>query len=385
MDLVRDPEIDGADTRTETTHACGEQSSLDDVVVTENGTLRHIPQRRGSAARKSSAYPQTSHTHRPSSRKTVSGLQGRRQLRAADEKNARAVEKNEATKQFEEAVLEELQKRYTRLPNNTIPGPGQPGAVFSAQVRLESEGDCFFADCIVRTARRGLYIVVEIDEQQHRSRAVCDESTRMLQMWEAWKQRGMQGGLLFVRFNPDAAYYLGGKLAKPPPYQEHVARPQRFDGSTMVQSQSIDDHCTHERVAELISFLGQLDDSSGLNAPEPCLWVGYAFYDTNCDGVPVVTQHTEFHLREHVLKICIPNTDRTRLVFTPRMKRLLVKDPTPTQLRIRGADNGCTMSERARRTRRRDDEEEENQSRTVATQPQKPRTQPARAQLMFTS
>jgi hypothetical protein len=59
-----------------------------------------------------------------------------------------------------------------------------------------------FPDILIQARRRAA--VVEVDEFQHRTYSVADEVARMQQIAAVLHAQGVEGPVLFLRFNPDA-------------------------------------------------------------------------------------------------------------------------------------------------------------------------------------
>ena len=117
--------------------------------------------------------------------------------------------------------------------------------------------------------------IVEIDEDQHKTRMLSCENRRMNDATGAIRSQGNERPIVWVRYNPDA-FRINGVLQKLP---------------------------RKERIAILVNVIRSYVPSSDME-------ILYLFYDTSGEGIPLICVDPDY---DHALKPCvrIRNSDGT--------------------------------------------------------------------------
>tara|TARA_B110000444_G_scaffold246783_1_gene268677 strand:- start:27 stop:827 length:801 start_codon:yes stop_codon:yes gene_type:complete len=122
-----------------------------------------------------------------------------------------------------------------------------------------------YVDFVVTTPD-GRVVFLEIDEEQHSHQPQLCETTRMWNICEsiALADLGDDINVFWLRVNPNVGFHVGGKTLR-------TTREQRF--------------------SEVLKFLDGLK-SSPSDSP---MQIGYAFYDCETNGSPLVLKDPDFH------------------------------------------------------------------------------------------
>lgn len=153
-----------------------------------------------------------------------------------------------------------------------VPPPGQ----FTREVYVDhrcalardfmtDEKKYAYVDFVV-TSPDGRVVFLEVDEEQHNTNPQLCETTRMWNVCESIALADLGGAInvFWLRVNPNTSFNVGLDRRNP-------TRPQRF--------------------AEVLRFLDNLKSSPS----DELMEVGYAFYDCEPNGVPLVLQDTGYH------------------------------------------------------------------------------------------
>jgi len=134
-----------------------------------------------------------------------------------------------------------------------------------------------YVDFVVRSPD-GRLVFLEVDEEQHPEPAYAQlcETTRMWNICEAIALADVGGDInvFWLRVNPNSGFHVGGKTLRTP-------REQRF--------------------SEVIKFIDDLKSSPN----DEYMEVGYAFYDCEPNGRPLVLNDPDYHPDVKVGVVCI--------------------------------------------------------------------------------
>jgi hypothetical protein len=122
-----------------------------------------------------------------------------------------------------------------------------------------------YVDFVVTTPD-GRLVFLEVDEEQHGYNSQLCETTRMWNICQSIILADLGGDLnvFWLRVNPNSGFHVGGRTLRTP-------REQRF--------------------AEVLKFLDALKSSPS----DPPIQIGYAFYDCEPNGRPLVLKDSEYH------------------------------------------------------------------------------------------
>lgn len=132
-----------------------------------------------------------------------------------------------------------------------------------------------YVDFVV-TTRDGRVVFLEVDEDQHVHIPQLCETVRMWNICESIALADLGGDMnvFWLRFNPNIGFHVGGKTLR-------TSREQRF--------------------AEVLKFLDDLKSSPS----DPPMQIGYAFYDCEPNGSPLVLKDPDFHPDVKPAVVCI--------------------------------------------------------------------------------
>jgi hypothetical protein len=130
---------------------------------------------------------------------------------------------------------------------------------------MPGEKQFAYVDFVVN-APDGRLVFLEVDEQQHAHMPQLCESTRMWNICQSIALAELGGDLnvFWLRVNPNSGFRGGGRKLR-------TTREQRF--------------------AEVLRFLDNLKSSPS----DPRMQIGYAFYDCEPNGAPLVLQDADYH------------------------------------------------------------------------------------------
>jgi hypothetical protein len=142
-----------------------------------------------------------------------------------------------------------------------------------------------YVDFVVRT-RDGRLVFLEVDEEQHEHIPQLCETTRMWNICEsiALADLGDDINVFWLRFNPNSGFHVAGRTLRTP-------REQRFK--------------------EVLKFLDDLKASPD----DPPMQIGYAFYDCEANGKPLVLNDPEYH--EDVLPAVVCISKGSQMLVQP--------------------------------------------------------------------
>ena len=168
-----------------------------------------------------------------------------------------------------------------------VPAPGQFLREVYIDYRCEltsafmpDEKKYAYVDFVVTTPD-GRVVFLEVDEDQHRHEPQLCETTRMGNVCAAIMLAHVRAllpvrsmNVLWLRMNPNSGFTIGGRRVKSPHRQ---------------------------RFGKLVAFLDGLKSTPS----DPHMQIGYAFYDGDSEGMPLVLQDPDFQpsVRETVVRI----------------------------------------------------------------------------------
>jgi hypothetical protein len=122
-----------------------------------------------------------------------------------------------------------------------------------------------YVDFVVTTPD-GRVVFLEVDEEQHEHNSQLCETTRMWNICESIALADLGGdvNVFWLRVNPNSGFHVGGKTLRTP-------REMRFQ--------------------EVIKFIDGLKSSPS----DPPMQIGYAFYDCEPNGKPLVLKDSDYH------------------------------------------------------------------------------------------
>jgi len=163
-----------------------------------------------------------------------------------------------------------------------VPHPGQ----FSREVYFDhrcalardfmpGEKKYAYVDFVITTPD-GRVVFFEIDEEQHSHQSQLCETTRMWNICESIVLADLGGDInvFWLRVNPNSGFHVGGKTLR-------TSREMRFQ--------------------EVIKFLDGLKSSPS----DPPMQIGYAFYDCEPNGNPLVLKDSDYHPDVSKAVVCI--------------------------------------------------------------------------------
>lgn len=132
-----------------------------------------------------------------------------------------------------------------------------------------------YVDFVVTTPD-GRVVFLEVDEEQHSYQSQLCETTRMWNICEsiALADLGGEINVFWLRINPNSGYHVGGRTLK-------TSRELRFQ--------------------EVVKFLDNLKSSP----PDPPMQIGYAYYDCEANGTPLVLKDPEYYPDVAKTVVCI--------------------------------------------------------------------------------
>jgi hypothetical protein len=132
-----------------------------------------------------------------------------------------------------------------------------------------------YVDFVVTTPD-GRVVFLEVDEEQHEYNSQLCETTRMWNICESIALADLGGdvNVFWLRVNPNSGFHVGGKTLRTP---------------------------REIRLNEVIKFLDCLKSSPS----DPPMQIGYAFYDCDPDGKPLVLKDAEYHPNVLPAVVCI--------------------------------------------------------------------------------
>ena len=183
---------------------------------------------------------------------------------------------------------------YTESFNRgVVPPPGQ----FTREVYFDhrcalardfmpGEKKYAYVDFVVTTPD-GRLVFLEVDEEQHDYLPQLCETTRMWNICESIVLADLGGDInvFWLRVSPNVGYHVGGQTLRTP---------------------------RDLRLKEVIKFLDNLKSSPS----DPMIQIGYAYYDCESNGKPLVLQDPEYH--PDVLTAVVSISRGSRKLIQPR-------------------------------------------------------------------